>query len=309
MCCQANKDVRLLSDNEDSATTFGFFQIGNQSHCLPVVDRTLPFHSRPKTSAKVIIIPTLESLNSKDAILPHISPNEIEQVKILIIDDDQLFAATIKGQLEYQNYEVDIAADEQNGLTLLETKYYDVVLLDLMLSGFRGVSVCERIRKAGNSTAIIFLTTRSEKFIEIKCLDAGADDYLIKPIDPDELSARIRALMRRGPVANRKCDCQFGVLTINTASYTVKYGNSLIKLTPTEYRLLLFLANNSSQFFKADELVEKLWTNHKIASTDAIKTHIKTLRKKLRTAGIEEEVIESVYGYGYRFKDKSTDVS
>lgn len=178
-------------------------------------------------------------------------------MKILIIEDDERIALPVKELLEHQRYAVDIAADGLQGLEMATTSHYDVVLLDLMLPSLSGFSVCKRLREQGSSAAILMLTARSDKKDKIEGLDSGADDYLTKPFDLDELSARVRALMRR-PTAPRKTVIDCGPLTIDTAACTVLNGGTEVELTPTEYRLLLHFARNPHQFFKGDELLDQL---------------------------------------------------
>lgn len=220
-------------------------------------------------------------------------------MKILIIEDDERIAIPVKEELEHQSYAVDIALDGGQGLEMALSSHYDVVVLDLMLPTLNGFSVCRQLRDQGNSAAILMLTARSEKRDKIDGLDSGADDYLTKPFDLEELSARVRALMRR-PTGPRNTVLACGPLTIETAARKVLHGQREIDLTPTEYRLLLHFARNPTHFFKPEDLLDKLWSNDKPPGREAIKTHIKTLRRKLSTAGVTNDLIETAYGFGYR---------
>lgn len=219
-------------------------------------------------------------------------------MKILIIDDSEKLAEKLNDELEKQNYAVDVAISRKEGLELLTRSHYDVVVLDLSA---QGLALCKKLKELGKSTVILVLVSKSEEHTKIQCLDAGADDCVVKPFDIDVLSARIRALIRRS-VGVRLPKILCGPLVIETASLVVRNGSTIVDLTPTEYRLLLFLALNPSRFFNSEELVVNLWSTNRAPSSAAVKTHMKTLRKKLSNAGVTEKLIESVYGYGYRLK-------
>lgn len=225
-------------------------------------------------------------------------------MKILIVEDDERIALPLKEELQHQNYVVDIALDGVQGLEMGMTGEYDIVVLDLMLPKLDGNSVCKQLRDSGSPSAILMLTARSDKQDKIVGLDCGADDYVTKPFDLDELSARIRALSRRS-IAQRASIIHCGPLLIDTVSCTVTYRKSAVEVTPTEYRLLVHFALNPTATFKAEDLLHKLWSQVPTGGTETIKTHIKTLRKKLTAAGIKEEVIETVYGFGYRLKSNA----
>lgn len=225
-------------------------------------------------------------------------------MKILIVEDDQRIAIPLKEELQHQNYVVDMAADGAEGLEMAMTGQYDIVLLDLMLPKISGFSVCKQLRDNGNSSAILMLTARSDKQDKVVGLDCGADDYVTKPFDLDELSARIRALSRR-TISQRKSVIKCGPLQIDTASCAVTFCERVIDITPTEYRLLVHFALNPTTTFNGEELLDKLWSQESAGGKETIKTHIKTLRKKLIAAGVKEEVIETVYGFGYRLKNNA----
>ncbi len=226
-------------------------------------------------------------------------------MKILIVEDDQRIALPLKEELQHQNYIVDVAFDGATGLDLALQGQYDIVILDLMLPKLSGFSLCQRLRESGNSCAVLMLTARSEKRDKVGGLDCGADDYLTKPFDLDELLARVRALSRRSVAYRRTAIVACGPLQIDTASCTVNHGADTVDVTPTEYRLLLHFAQNPSTIFNGEELLNKLWSQESVGGKETVKTHIKTLRKKLTAAGVECEVIETVYGFGYRLKNNA----
>lgn len=222
-------------------------------------------------------------------------------MKILIIEDDERIASPVREELEHQCYVVDIAVEGNIGLEMARTGDYDIILLDLMLPVLDGFSICKQLREEGNSSAILMLTARGEKHDKISGLDSGADDYITKPFDLDELSARIRALSRRSGT-QRKTLINCGRLQIDTALCQVLYEETIVDLTPTEYRILLHFARNPGAIFNGEELIERLWSSNESPGRETIKTHMKTLRKKLASAGGNKDVIETVYGFGYRLK-------
>lgn len=225
-------------------------------------------------------------------------------VKILIVEDDERIAVPLKEELQHQNYVVDLALDGLQGLEMATHGQYDIILLDLMLPKISGFSLCKQLRDSGNSSAILMLTARSAKQDKVVGLDCGADDYLTKPFDLDELSARIRALSRRS-IGQRKSLIACGPLQIDTASCVVTYREKVIDVTRTEYRLLVHFALNPETTFNGEELLDKLWSQEFAGGKETIKTHIKTLRKKLSAAGIKDAVIETVYGFGYRLRNNA----
>jgi two-component system response regulator QseB len=225
----------------------------------------------------------------------------LSKMKILIVEDDDRISIPLKEELQHQNYVVDLAFDGSQGLEMATAGRYDIILLDLMLPKLNGFSVCKQLRENGNSSAILMLTVRNEKQDKVAGLNCGADDYLTKPFDLDELSARIRALSRRF-ISQRQSLIPCGPLQIDTVSCTVSYLEKPIEVTPTEYRLLVHFALNPTATFNGEELLDKLWSQEFVGGKETIKTHIKTLRKKLSAAGVQEPVIETVYGFGYRLR-------
>lgn len=226
------------------------------------------------------------------------------KMKILIVEDDDRISIPLKEELQHQNYVVDLAFDGAQGLEMATLGLYDIILLDLMLPKINGLALCKQLRDNGNSAAILMLTVRNDKQDKVVGLNCGADDYLTKPFDLDELSARIRALSRRF-ISQRQSLIACGPLQIDTTSCAVTYRENAIEVTPTEYRLLVHFALNPATTFNGEELLNKLWSQEFAGGKETIKTHIKTLRKKLAAAGIEEPVIETVYGFGYRLKSNA----
>lgn len=223
-------------------------------------------------------------------------------MKILIIEDDERIALPLKEDLEHQNYVVELAHDGQTGLNLSTTHEYDVILLDLMLPGMDGMTVCRKLRQAGCKSAVLMITALERSTNMIMGLDSGADDYLVKPFNVDELAARIRAVLRRGK-ESRLPVLTFGDLALDPGACTTSFKGTTIDLTPTEYRLLAHFLNNPHRVYSKQELIERLWSGEDEISNDAvIKTHIKGLRSKLDAVGAPRDIVETVYGIGYRLK-------
>ncbi len=222
-------------------------------------------------------------------------------MKILVVEDDILVADVLRITLSERNYAVEVAHDGQAGLDCIEAFDYDLLLLDAILPKLDGISICRHVRSRGYLMPILLLTSKDSKHDRAMGLDAGADDYVVKPFDPEELSARIRALLRRGndrvqPVLT------WENLTLNPCNYEVTYHSQLLNLTPKEYALLELFLRHNRQLFSCGAILEHLWTYEDVPSEEAVRTHIKGLRHKLRAAGAPSDLVETVYGIGYRLK-------
>jgi DNA-binding response OmpR family regulator len=222
-------------------------------------------------------------------------------MRILVVEDDPIIAQLIETILEQQKYAVDFATDGQMGLDLSEAYEYDAILLDVSLPKKDGVGVCQQIRSQGNTVPILLLTALDSPADRARGLDAGADDYLGKPFDPQELLARIRAILRRSHQPSTPI-LTWGDLHLDPVSTIVTYSNNLVTLTPKEYALLELFLRNSKRVFSCDAILDHLWSYGGTPSEEAIRTHIKGLRHKLKQAGAATDLIETVYGIGYRLK-------
>jgi DNA-binding response OmpR family regulator len=221
-------------------------------------------------------------------------------MKILIVEDDQGLAELLCQDLTHRHYLVDLAADGQAGLALAEAFSYDLILLDFMLPKLDGISLCRQLRKNGDRTPILLLTSENSSTEKVKGLDAGADDYVVKPYDVEELVARIRALLRRGNMEASPI-IEWGNLRLDPNSCDVTYGGQLLPLTAKEYSLIELLVRNSQRIFSIRSLLEHLWSMDEAPLENTVRAHIKSLRKKLKQAG-GEYLIETVYGLGYRLQ-------
>ncbi len=230
-------------------------------------------------------------------------------MKILVVEDDVLLAQALKMTLGDRKYTVEVAHDGQAGLDFIEAFDYDLLLLDAILPKLDGLSLCRYVRSRGYMMPILLLTSKDSKHDRAIGLDAGADDYVVKPFDPEELSARIRALLRRGndrvqPVL------MWEQLTLDPRNYEVTYQDRLLNLTPKEYALLELFLRYNRRLFSCGAILQHLWTYEDAPSEEAVRTHIKGLRHKLKAAGAPADLIETVYGIGYRLKgDASTEVT
>jgi PAS domain S-box-containing protein len=222
-------------------------------------------------------------------------------MKILVVEDDALTAEALVATLADQNYTVETAADGEAGWQLIEAFAYDLILLDVTLPKLDGISLCQRLRSRGHQMPILLLTARNSSHDKAIGLDAGADDYLVKPFNPEEIAARIRALLRRNQATSQSV-LEWGDLQLDPRNCEVTYGAKPLSLTAKEYALLELLLRNSRRVFSCGAILENLWSFEEIPSDEAVRTHIKGLRQKLKAGGAPTDLIETVYGIGYRLK-------
>jgi len=224
-------------------------------------------------------------------------------MKILVVEDDDRIARPIAEDLKHQHYIVDVVCDGQQGWEYAQTVEYDLILLDLMLPKLDGIRLCKHLRSNNYRGFILMITARDTTTDKVMGLDAGADDYLVKPFELEELSARIRAVSRRSPEI-RPAILSYGNLQLNPSNHEVTCNGKPLALTPKEYTLLKFFLSNPHKVLTRGGLLDKLWELDKSSGEETVKTHLTNLRRKLKAAGIEEELISTVYGVGYRFSPK-----
>ncbi|MHC5769434.1 MAG: response regulator [Nostoc sp.] len=219
-------------------------------------------------------------------------------MRILLIEDEEILASVLLKSLTKQHYVVDVVQDGQMGWEYTQSTNYDLLLIDVGLPKLDGITLCQRLRSNGCFTPILLMTAKDGSRERIQGLDAGADDYLIKPLDLEELQARIRALIRRG---DRPCTpiLEVGSLRLDPSSCEVTYNNKLLELTAKEYSLLELFLRNPSRVFSRGDIIEHLWTFDDPPQEETVKSHIKYLRQKLKAVGAVDW-IENVYGLGYR---------
>ncbi|MGB7443778.1 MAG: response regulator transcription factor [Coleofasciculaceae cyanobacterium] len=222
-------------------------------------------------------------------------------MRILLVEDDDRIARPIAEDLRHQHYVVEVASDGIEGWEYAQAAEYDLILLDLMLPRLDGISLCKRLRSSRYLGFVLMLTAKDTTTDKIIGLDAGADDYLVKPFDLEELAARIRALLRR-PCEMRQPVLRQGELTLDPVCHTVAYAGEPLDLTPKEYLILECLLQNPGQVFTRTMLLDKLWELDRASGENTIKTHITNLRRKLKAVGCRNKLIETVYGVGYRLR-------
>ncbi len=196
---------------------------------------------------------------------------------------------------------MEVASDGNAAWDLVATYDYDLISLDVMLPKLDGISLCRQIRSSGRPVPILLLTGCDSSHEKATGLDAGAHDYVVKPFEPEELVARVRALLRRAGVASQSI-LEWGNLRLDPSSCEVTYNQNLLSLRPKEYALLELLLRNNRRVFSCGMILEHLWSYEDTPGEEAVRTHIKGLRMKLRSVGANNDLIETVYGIGYRLK-------
>ncbi len=222
-------------------------------------------------------------------------------MRILVVEDDVQLAEVLVEALTDRQYTVDVVQDGEVAWAWVNSLHYDLIVLDLTLPKLDGVSFCQRLRSRNFTAPVMMLTARDTIADKIIGLDAGADDYMVKPFDLQELMARIRALLRRGSSAT-VTGFVWGSLRLDSSTYEVTYKTELIQLTPKEYALLELLVANGRRVLSRAGIIERIWTLQDPPTEETVKSHIKSLRQKLKAAGAPDDFIETVHGLGYRLK-------
>jgi DNA-binding response OmpR family regulator len=222
-------------------------------------------------------------------------------MRILLIEDDVRLAETLAEALTDQRYIVDVVMDGEVGWNQAKILDYDLLLLDVMLPELDGISLCHRLRSHGYTMPVLMLTARDTVSDKITGLDAGADDYVVKPVDLQELFARIRALLRRGNVSSPPI-LEWENLRLNPSTYEVSYAQIMLHLTPKEYGILELLLRNGRRVLSRSVIIEHVWSLESPPEEHAVKVHLRSLRQKFKAAGACEDLIETVHGMGYRLK-------
>jgi DNA-binding response OmpR family regulator len=225
-------------------------------------------------------------------------------MRILLVEDDIYLAEALAEALTDQLYVVDIATDGEAAWERIRVLDYDLILLDVMLPKLDGIHLCQRLRFHSYQMPILMVTARDTSTDKVIGLDAGADDYMVKPLDLPELLARIRALLRRGSTSLPPI-LDWGGLRLDPATYEVSYNDQILRLTAKEYSLLELLLRNERRILSRSVIIEQIWSLENPPEEDTVKAHIKSLRKKLRAVGAPDDLIETVHGLGYRLKQLS----
>lgn len=222
-------------------------------------------------------------------------------MRVLVVEDDEVVAQSLTIALGEHRYTVDVASDGRMGWEYAMTYEYDVIVLDVMLPILNGIHFCQKLRSNGSMTPILLVTAHNDRTTLIEGLDAGADDYVVKPFDLKELLARLRALLRRGQSALPPT-LHWGCLMLDPNACEVRWHDKLLKLTPKEYSLLELLLRNPQRIYSSSALIDHLWSLDTPPSEDTIRSHVKGLRNKLKAAKVTDDPVETVYGIGYRLR-------
>lgn len=223
--------------------------------------------------------------------------------KVLIVDDEWKMRNLIKINL-LPNYSVDEASSGQEALEKHQNEKYQLIILDVMMPDMSGWTVCEKIREMDN-TPILMLTALQDVKDKVHGLRIGADDYLVKPFDPEELLARVEALLRRSNDYNQaeeESTVKVAGLTINKTSRQVHINGEEIELTPKEFDLMHLLASNHKRVFTRDVLLDLIWDTNTVFDVRTVDTHVKNIREKCRRNGLPFNPIKTVWGVGYTFQ-------
>jgi len=222
---------------------------------------------------------------------------------LLIADDHQQITSILKEYAEKEGYQVILATNGNEAISLFEEHSPDLLLLDVMMPGKDGFQVCQEIRKNSN-VPIIMITARSEEFERIMGLDIGADDYIVKPFMPSEVMARVRAILRRiQQQDDEKMQVfTYGSLTINLDYYTASIGDTALALTKKELEILWTLATNRNKVFSREQLLNQLWGYDYFGDTRTVDSHIRRLRSKIEAIEHPEWELKTIWGVGYKFE-------
>lgn len=223
--------------------------------------------------------------------------------RILIVDDEPSITEFVGYAMQKEGYLTEIASDGEEALRKIEEQHFDLFILDIMLPGIDGYELCRRIR-AKMSTPILFLSARDTELNKVVGLELGADDYLAKPFGVRELLARTRALLRRtqGNDMISANEISAGGITLNEDTHVAEGDKGPIDLTPREFELLACLMRNAGKVVSREDLLHDAWNWEFITETKTVDTHIKRLRDKIEAAGYDPKLVETVRGYGYRFR-------
>jgi DNA-binding response OmpR family regulator len=226
--------------------------------------------------------------------------------RILVIDDEKEIVYLIRKSLEEAGYRVSTAFDGKQGLALLEEKDYSLVILDIMMPGMNGIDVCKHLRTT-NNVPVIMVSAKSMEQDKIEGLVSGADDYIVKPFSMNELLARVQSQIRRYNYLNQTTQTDHKIrrreLVIDEKKHTVEIYGSPVKLTPTEYEILLLLTKNPGEVFSSESIYRKLWEEKYFEGNNTVMAHIWRLREKIEENPQDPKIITTVWGVGYKIDE------
>ena len=225
--------------------------------------------------------------------------------KILIADDDRNICELLRIYLEKEEYSVTLAENGEEALLKFDEEEPDIILLDVMMPKLDGWQVCREIRKKSDCP-IIMITAKGETFDKVLGLELGADDYVVKPFEPKEIVARVKAVLRRTGKANSengKKEVSYDKLTVNMTKYELKVDGKVVETPPKELELLFHLASNPNRVYTRDQLLDEVWGFEYYGDSRTVDVHVKRLREKLE--GVSEKwSVKTVWGVGYKFETK-----
>ena len=222
--------------------------------------------------------------------------------KVLIVDDDEHIVELIKLYMDKEGFDTVTANNGKKAVELFKSEAPAIVILDVMMPEMDGWQVCREIRRVSN-IPIIMLTAKGETFDKVLGLELGADDYMVKPFEPKELLARVKAVLRRNDTkeSNAEKEIVFPNLTIILSNYELKINGNIVEVPPKELELLYFLASNPNRVFTREQLLEEVWGFDYFGDSRTVDVHIKRLREKLE--GVEANwQLKTVWGVGYKFE-------
>lgn len=229
----------------------------------------------------------------------------MEKPNILIVEDEQKLSRVLQLEMEYEDYATEMAGSGKDALVELENKNWDLVLLDIMLPELSGLEVLRRFRRSNQTTPVILLTARDQVHDKVSGLDLGANDYMTKPFQIEELLARIRVHLRqRTTLENNSEQLSVGELAVDTGTRDVKRKDKQIELTPREFDLLVYLLKNKNQVLTRDQLIEHVWGFDYYGDTNVVDVYIRYLRQKI-DKDFDRAYIHTVRGVGYTIKENS----
>jgi two-component system alkaline phosphatase synthesis response regulator PhoP len=231
-------------------------------------------------------------------------------VKILVVDDEKDIVDLVSYNLEKEGFKVLKAYDGESALRMVQTKSPDLVILDLMLPGVQGLEVCRKIRENPRSASlpIIMLTAKGEEVDRVVGLEMGADDYVAKPFSVRELSARVRAILRRmeSRKAPEKETFSFGNLHIDYGSYEISIDGKKVDLSPTELKLLFFFSQHPGRVYTRDQILDHVWGDTAFVTPRTVDVHVRRLRAQIEKNLENPRYILTVRGVGYKFADSGS---
>ncbi len=227
-------------------------------------------------------------------------------MRVLVVEDDPAISRFVVRGLREEHYKVDLAEDGAVAERMASAEAYDAIVLDVQLPVLNGFALCRNLRRDGVDTPVLMLTARDAVADRVEGLDAGADDYLVKPFEFDELLARLRALTRRGRTRQFDATLSYGPLTMNVATHLVHAQGQTLDLSATEYRLLEHLLKNPETIVSRDQLADHVWGGAYDPFSNVADVYVGYLRRKLRAVGVNEPLIHTIRGMGYMLKARGT---